>query len=77
MKEDAETLRNDADGIEAFGGSTYNGKHRHSYEHRKFWLTYSTHLRERPVNLVLTRDTLLSLPHTKHFIATKEGVKIV
>lgn len=51
------------------------GKARKRYPHKKFWLTYSSNLKEQPVNLVTTRDILEKLPHTKHFKITKEGIE--
>ena len=50
-------------------------KKRKTYPHRKFWLTYSAWMHEKPVNLVVPRDTLEKLPHSKHFIVTKEKVR--
>ena len=51
------------------------GKCRTKYaESKDFWLTYSTKLHERPVNLVMKREVLEKLPHTKHFIVTREKV---
>ena len=68
VKADADTLRDSAQ---------YNyctPKLRKTYSHRKFWLTYSTYLKEKPVNLVTTRERLVALPHTKHFIIYKGKV---
>ena len=48
-----------------------DGKYRHKYPHGKFWLTYSTRMHERPVNLIIPRGTLEKLPHSKHFIVHK------
>ena len=49
-------------------------KKRKTYQHRKFWLTYSAWMYEKPVNLVVPRDILEKLPHSKHMIVTKEKV---
>lgn len=63
--------------IDAFGNRTLaaDGKARHKYPHRKYWLTYSTKMKEKPVNLVIPRDTLEKMPHTKHFIVTTSNIK--
>lgn len=37
-------------------------------------MTYSSWLAEKPVNLVVPRETLEKLPHSKHMIVTKEKV---
>lgn len=50
-------------------------KKRKTYPHRKFWLTYSAWMHEKPVNLVVPRDTLEKLQHSKHFIITRTEVK--
>lgn len=69
MKADAEELReDDFDTMQ---------KKRKTYSHRKFWLTFSAWMHEKPVNLVVPRDTLEKLPHSRHFIITRTGVKIV
>ena len=68
LKTDANELREDS--IELF-----QNKSRKTYPHRKFWLTYSTWMFEKPVNLVVPRDTLEKLPHSKHFIVSKEKVR--
>ncbi len=80
IKQDTANLRAEGDGIEA-GAEPYasmprclgyvksrDGKYRKRYAHRKFWLTYSTRMDEKPVNLVMARETLENLPHSKHFI---------
>lgn len=76
---DASELRMHADiGYrDVFGNRTLDadGKARHKYPHRKYWLTYSTRMKEKPVNLVIPRDTLEKLPHTIHFVVTKSGIK--
>ena len=50
-------------------------KTRKHYKHGKFHMTYSPTLDEQPVNLVVYRDILESLPNTKHFIVTKDYIK--
>ena len=65
LEADIEELREDD-----FSAQLY-GKARKQYPHKKFWLTYSTKLWEKPVNLVVPVDALLKLPHTKHFLVTK------
>ena len=67
LKEDADELRND--------GYDENDKKRKTYPHRRFWLTYSAWMSEKPVNLVTTRATLEKLPHSKHLIVTRENVR--
>lgn len=67
MKADAKELREDDFYIMQ--------KKRKTYPHRIFWLTYSTWMHEKPVNLVVPRETLEKLPHSKHFIVTKEKVE--
>lgn len=66
LKSDAEELRED--------DFMPMQKKRRTYPHRKFWLTYSSWLAEKPVNLVVPRETLEKLPHSKHMIVTKEKV---
>lgn len=68
LKADANSLRDSAQ--YSYGAP----KLRKTYSHRKFWLTYSTYLKEQPVNLVTTRQNLEALPHTKHFIVYKGKV---
>jgi hypothetical protein len=53
---------------------TPNGKYRTKYSHKKFWLTYSSRKPEKPMNIVVPRATLESLPHSRHFIVTKGKV---
>lgn len=65
LKADAQELREDYD---------LTQERRKRYSHRKFWLTYSPYFNEKPVNLVTTRQMLESLPHSKHFIVTREKV---
>ena len=50
------------------------GVSRINWDHHQFWLTYTPFLKEQPVNLSLRASTLLELPHTKHFIVTREKV---
>lgn len=57
LMEDARELRRDAD-----GGSTAVKRY---YPHGAFWLTLSARLDERPVNLVVPRETLESLSAKK------------
>lgn len=51
------------------------GLYRKVYDHKRFHLTYSSRLKEQPVNLVISRTTLESLPSTRHFVVTKDFVK--
>lgn len=67
LREDAEELREDD-----FMAFT---KKRKTYKHKRFWLAFSSWLQEKPVNLVVPRDALEKLPHTRHFIVTKEKVR--
>lgn len=59
-----------------FGYSTLdrNGKCRLKYNHQNFWLTYSTQLKEKPVNIIFKRNTLEQLKHSRHFIVTRKEV---
>lgn len=67
LKADAEELREDDFNV------AY--KKRKTYSHRKFWLTYSAWLAEKPVNLVVPRQILEGLPHSKHMLVSKEKVR--
>lgn len=58
LKADAAELRQDST----------TTKKRKTYLHQKFWLTYSAWMHEKPVNLVVPRQTLEKLPHSRHFI---------
>ena len=51
-----------------------NGKYRLKLSD-SFWLTYSPKLHEKPVNLVVPRETLESLPKSRHFTVTRDGVE--
>lgn len=70
LKADAQQLRDNA------WMDMSDGKSRKRYKHNKYWLTYSNSLEEQPVNLVITRENLLKLPHTKHLIITREKVEV-
>ena len=78
LKRDAQQLRftGDNNTTDAFGNRAVDskGRARFKYPHKKYWLTYSTKKEEKPINLVLLRDDLEKLPHTRHFIVTKEKV---
>lgn len=67
LKDDMKEIKEDLD-------AQCYGKARKRYPHGKFWLTYSSNLKEQPINLVTTRDTLEKLPHTRHFYITKDKV---
>lgn len=69
MKTDATELREDDFDVMQ--------KKRKTYPHRKFWLTYSPYLHEKPVNLVVPRETLEKLPHSRHFIVKKSGTTVI
>lgn len=56
-------------------GKTRDGKYRTKYKHNKFWLTYSSRINEQPINLIVPRETLETLQHSRHFIVTKEKVE--
>ena len=79
LKRDAQQLRFNGDNnvTDAFGNRAVDskGRARFKYPHKKYWLTYSTTKEEKPINLVLLRDDLEKLPHTRHFIVTKEEVR--
>lgn len=68
LKRDAEELRED-------GPDSWTTKRRKIYDHRRFWLTYSAWMPEKPVNLVFPRKELEKLSKSRHFIVTREGVK--
>lgn len=53
---------------------SYSSKARKRYKHGKFWITWSKSLREQPVNLVVPRATLEKLPHSRHFVVTRERI---
>ena len=57
--------------------SKLNGvqKNRKRYENANFWLTYSGQLFEKPVNLVMPRNTLENFKSSKHFYITKSEIK--
>lgn len=78
LKKDIQQLRFDGDNnvTDIFGKHTVDskGRARFKYPHKKYWLTYSTKKKEKPINLVMLRDDLEKLPHTRHFIVTKEKV---
>lgn len=78
LKKDIQQLRFDGDNntTDIFGYHAVDskGRARFKYPHKKYWLTYSTKLEEKPINLVMLRDDLEKLPHTRHFIVTKEKV---
>ena len=58
--------------------SFYQGKQRKKYESiSDFWLTFSKHLREEPINLVIPRQILEALPFSKHFVVTRGKVSII
>ena len=89
LRKDVDALRSDGDSKETdeygfynclpsymgFGYKSDDGRYRKSYRHRKFWLTYSSRLKEQPVNLVVPRTTLEAFQHSVHFIVTKDGVQ--
>lgn len=79
LKEHAEELRREGDEnyTDIFGNRKLDskGRARRKIDGSKcMWITYSTRPVERPVNLVVTREMLESLPHTRHFIVTKDRV---
>lgn len=78
LKKDIQQLRFDGDNnvTDIFGYHVVDskGRARFKYPHKKYWLTYSTTLEEKPINLVMHRDEIEKFPHTRHFIVTKEKV---
>ena len=52
----------------------FQQKYRRKFPSGKFWLTYSPKLFEKPVNLVVPRETLENLPHSKHFEVSRNKV---
>lgn len=78
LKQDVQEIRErgDSNKTDIFGHASLDssGKCRTKYSHSNFWLTYSTRMRERPVNLVVPRSVLESLPHSKHFIVHRDRV---
>lgn len=88
IKADAAQLRKDGDLYESkeyedwwvnglLMPSFRNSKGQYSkhYSHNKFKLTYSSHFKEQPVNLVISRDVLESLKGSRRFTVTKDYVK--
>lgn len=80
LKRDAKTLRECFDRGESYDimdQFIYDGrpKSRMFYKHRKFHLTYSPTLEEKPVNLVVYRDALEALKGTCHWQVAKNYVK--
>lgn len=65
LMQDAESLRNDI-----------YGRDRKSYKDG-MWLKYSVNKREQPVNLVMTRDKIKTLPHTLEFEITRNTIKTI
>ena len=57
--------------------SKLNGvqKNRKRYENANFWLTYSGQLFEKPVNLVMPRNTLENFKNSRHFVVLKNEIK--
>lgn len=78
LKQDAVEIRDRGNNnkTDIFGNTALDksGKCRTRYNHKNFWLTYSTKMKEQPVNLVIPREHLLKLPHSTHFIVTKSRV---
>ena len=72
---DLSDLYNDAKDLRQ--QSKLNGvqKNRKRYENANFWLTYSGQLFEKPVNLVMPRNTLETFKNSKHFYITKNEIK--
>lgn len=68
-------LMSDAQKLRDEGMPDSRGLARLRYSHNKFWLTYSDNLDEKPVNMVVPRQTLEGLPHTKHLTVTRDGAK--
>lgn len=68
IMEDAKELRREIDE----GGSMVFKKR---YQHGAFWLSLSSRLTEKPVNLVIPRKTLEGLS-AKHFTVTAENGEV-
>lgn len=66
-------LYNDANKLRAESKSLGGSKHRKYY--KNFWLTHSNKLFEKPVNLVMQRNTLENFKNSKHFYITKSEIK--
>ena len=66
-------LYNDANALRAESKSLGQSKNRKYY--KNFWITHSTRLFEKPVNLVMTRNTLENFKNSKHFYITKNEIK--
>ena len=66
-------LYNDANNLRNESKSLGVSKNRKRYEN--FWLTYSGQLFEKPVNLVMQRNTLENFKNSKHFYITKSEIK--
>ena len=63
---DAKELRNESKSL----GVSKNRKY-----YKNFWLTHSNSLFEKPVNLVMKRNTLETFKNSKHFYITKNELK--
>ena len=62
----ANNLRNESKSL----GVSKNRKY-----YKNFWLTHSNSLFEKPVNLVMKRNTLETFKNSKHFYITKSEIK--
>lgn len=69
MKDIYGNLWGEAIDLKYYGHENINGKITRKVG--DFWLTYSHQLREKPVNLVVGRDVLKSLPHTREIRVEK------
>ena len=66
-------LWNDSNELRKESKSNGGSKHRKYY--KNFWLTHSSNLFEKPVNLVMPRKTLETFKNSKHFYITKNEIK--
>lgn len=68
-------LMSDVQKLRDEGEPDVRGMARLRYPHGKFWLTYSDGYDEKPVNLVVPRETLERLPRSKHLTVTRDCIK--
>ena len=66
-------LYNDAKKLRKESNSLGVAKNRKYY--KNFWITHSQKLFEKPVNLVMPRNTLENFKNSKHFYITKNEIK--
>ena len=53
-----------------------DAKLRRTFPSGKLWITHSTNFIEKPVNLVIPRETLCGFGGTRHFVVTRQTYKL-